>query len=46
MLQALIREYVPRATLKMGPQPQFILKTRGLKEEPLQWLEKNVSRMV
>lgn len=46
VLQALIREYVPRATLKMGPQPQFILKTRGLKEEPLQWLEKNVSRMV
>ncbi|WP_337617164.1 transcription-repair coupling factor [Acidaminococcus timonensis] len=46
VLQALIREYVPRATLKMGPQPQFILKTRGLKEESLQWLEKNVSRMV
>ena len=46
VLQALIREYVPRATLKMGPQPQFILKTRGLKGEPLQWLEKNVSRMV
>lgn len=46
VLQALIREYVPRAMLKMGPQPQFILKTRGLKEEPLQWLEKNVPRMV
>lgn len=46
VLQALIKEYVPRAMLKMGPQPQFILKTRGLKEEPLQWLEKNVPRMV
>lgn len=46
VLQALIREYVPRAMLKMGPQPQFILKTRGLKEEPLQWLEKNVPRML
>lgn len=46
VLQALIKEYVPRAMLKMGPQPQFILKTRGLKEEPLQWLEKNVPRML
>lgn len=46
VLQALIKEYVPRAMLKMGPQPQFIIKTKGLKEEPLQWLEKNVPRMV
>lgn len=46
VLQALIKEYVPRAMLKMGPQPQFIIKTKGLKEEPLQWLEKNVPRML
>ncbi|MDD6569787.1 MAG: transcription-repair coupling factor, partial [Acidaminococcus sp.] len=46
VLQALIKENVPRAMLKMGPQPQFIIKTKGLKEEPLQWLEKNVPRML
>ena len=46
VLQALIKEYVPRAMLKMGPQPQFIIKTKGLKEEPLQWLEKNIPRML
>ncbi|MGP2526874.1 transcription-repair coupling factor [Acidaminococcus sp. LBK-2] len=46
VLQALIREYVPRAVLKMGPQPQFVLKTRGMKEEPLQWLEKHLPSML
>ena len=46
VLQSLIREYVPRATLKLGPQPQFVLKTRGMKEEPLQWLEKHLPSML
>ncbi len=46
VLQALIREYVPRATLKMGPQPQFVLKTKGMEEQPLSWLEKNLPRML
>ena len=46
VLTSMIHEYVPRATLKTAFQPQFILKTAGMKEEPLTWLEKNIPRMV
>ena len=46
VLKSLVREYVPMAMLKMAAQPQFILKTAELKEEPLTWLEKNIPRMI
>ena len=46
VLKALIREYVPRANLKVAAQPQFILKTHGMKGDPLTWLEKNIPRLV
>ena len=29
-----------------GPQPQFVLKTKGMEEQPLSWLEKNLPRML
>lgn len=46
VIQQLIRDYVPRATMKLGPQPQFVLKTKGMEEQPLSWLEKNLPRML
>lgn len=46
VLKAMVREFVPRAVIKMAAQPQFIMKAAGMKEEPLTWLEKNIPRMV
>ena len=46
VLQQMIREFVPRATFKMGKQPLFTLVTTGLQIEPLAWLEKNIPRLL
>ncbi|MCH3950604.1 MAG: transcription-repair coupling factor [Acidaminococcus sp.] len=46
VLKDMLREYVPRATLKMGSQPLFTLITTGMKIEPLTWLEKNIPRLL
>lgn len=46
VIQTLVREYVPRVTFVMVPQPLFTLKTKGMEEEPLTWLEKSLPRML
>ena len=38
----LIDKYHNRIVYKSGKEPQLILKTTGLKQEPLEWLEENL----
>jgi transcription-repair coupling factor (superfamily II helicase) len=46
VIKKMIQEYVPRATFKMGAKPQFTIRTVGMKEEPLTFLEKNIPRLM
>jgi len=46
VLDAIQRELMPNVTLKIAAQPLFILHTKGLKLNPLTWLEENIPRMV
>jgi transcription-repair coupling factor (superfamily II helicase) len=45
-IRDIIRDYVPRATMKMVPKPQLTVRTAGMAEEPLRFLEKNLPRLL
>lgn len=45
LLLQLMNKYNNKMTFKAGKEPQLLFKTQGLKEEPLDWLEKTLPKL-